>query len=233
MRKNLLISLVLMPFFAGAEDSGRSATDSEKIDSILVMQKQVVRTIKNDPLADKRFGVELNIVRMLYLGEVTSFSAGFSLFNVDRNAELSFPFFYGRSESDLDGGYEGFSDVDFMEITQDAHYRHFLGNSQNGFYLSAFARFAYMEGILGISLFDGFIENGESGNYRSSEGKLGGGVGIGYRKFSYKGLYWGCSLNFGRYFIGDHDRFRGGFFSMDADEEFIFDVEMLKFGWAF
>lgn len=233
MRIHFFISLLAIPVLVLGEDSPKRSSDSEKIDSILIMQKQVVRTIKNDPLADKNFGVEVNLVRMLYLENGMSFSAGFSLFNLDRNAEIAFPFLYSRSESDLEGNYEGSADLDFMEITQDAHYRYFLGNTQNGFYLSAFARFAFMEGVLGESIFDGWIGEGESGNRRSSEGKLGGGVGMGYRKFSYKGLFWGCSLNFGRYFIGDHDRFRGGFFNMDADEESILDVEILKFGWAF
>jgi len=222
-----------LPILSFAGEPEKRTSDSEKIDSILVLQKYVVKTIKNDPIADKTFGLEVNVARLLFIGEAASFSAGFSLFNVDRNAELAFPFFYSRSETDGSFDFDGASDLDFIEITQDAHYRYFLGNSQNGFYLSAFARFAFLEGILGESVLDGRIGDGDSANRRSSEGKLGGGVGLGYRKFSYKGLYWGCSLNFGRYFFGENDSFRGAFFSLDADEETILDVEMLKFGWAF
>jgi hypothetical protein len=134
------------------------------------------------------FGVELNIARLLLAKEVISVSGGF-----------------GKSEAE---DFEaGFGDIDFTEITQDIHYRYFLGNTQNGFYLSDFAR--------------------------DTETKLGLGVGLGYRFFSYKGLYWGASLNVGRYLIGERDRFRGSFFGLDADNESIIDVDLLMFGWAF
>lgn len=230
----MIFAATLLPFAAFAGEEKGDMTDSEKIDSIFVMQKQVVRTIKNDPLQNKTFGVEMNIARLLLATEVTSFSGGLSLFSVDRNAEIALPFYYGRSESDLDGG-SSLSDVDFTEITQDVHYRYFLGNSQNGFYLSAFARLAWLDGIEGSTTFDGFLDSAGTGaeNHRSTEGKLGVGVGLGYRIFSYKGLYWGCALSLGRYVIGDNDRFRGAFFSLDNDGRYIFDVEMLKFGWAF
>ena len=146
-----LALIPLLPFAAKAEDAPK-VSDSEKIDSILVMQKQVVRTIKNDPLTGKNFGVELNIARLLLAKEVMSVSGGFSLFNVDRDAEIAFPFYYGKSEAnDFEAG---FGDIDFTEITQDIHYRYFLGNTQNGFYLSGFARGAYLDGVLGDYVFD-------------------------------------------------------------------------------
>lgn len=236
MRMNtfVLAALALMPLLpiaAKAEDAPK-VSDSEKIDSILVMQKQVVRTIKNDPLTGKNFGVELNIARLLLAKDVISVSGGFSLFNVDRDAEISFPFYYGKSEAnDFEAG---FGDIDFTEITQDIHYRYFLGNTQNGFYLSGFARGAYLDGVLGNYVFDNLGDTtGSARDARDTEIKLGVGVGLGYRFFSYKGLYWGTSLNVGRYLIGESDRFRGSYFGLDADEETIIDVELLKFGWAF
>lgn len=58
-------------------------------------------------------------------------------------------------------------------------------------------------------------------------------MGLGYRKFSYRGLYWGASLNIGRYLLGKNDYFRGGIFDYDNDAEMIYDVELFKFGWAF
>jgi hypothetical protein len=67
----------------------------------------------------------------------------------------------------------------------------------------------------------------------AAAGFAGAGVGIGYRKFSYRGLYWGASLSLGRYFIGKNDRFYGSWLSYDDDNEIIIDVEFLKFGWAF
>ncbi|MDB5105004.1 MAG: hypothetical protein JWP91_2693 [Fibrobacteres bacterium] len=235
MRMNFILMAALVPMMATAEDAKTGATDSEKIDSLLVMQKQVVRTIKNDPLADKSFGVEANLARLLLATEFTSFSGGVSLFALDRNAEIALPFYYGKSESHLESGDAQLSNVDFTEITQDIHYRYFLGNTQNGFYLSAFSRLAWLDGVKGDNEFDGFLDTANTNppDRRSTEAKLGLGVGLGYRIFSYKGLYWGCGMSFGRYVLGENDKFRGAFFSLDNDEKFIFDVELLKFGWAF
>ena len=236
MRMNTFVlaalSLIpLLPNAAKAEDAPKMS-DSEKIDSILVMQKQVVRTIRNDPLTGKTFGVELNIARLLLAKEVLSVSGGFSLFNVDRDAEIAFPFLYSRSEIDASSpAEEALANIDFTEITQDVHYRYFLGNTQNGFYLSGFARGAYLEGVLGDYAWDNLGDS--TRDSRDNEFKLGLGVGLGYRFFSYKGLYWGASLNLGRYVLGEGERFRGAFFSLDADSDYIFDVELLKFGWAF
>ena len=67
----------------------------------------------------------------------------------------------------------------------------------------------------------------------SSENKLGIGIGIGYRKFSYKGFYWGTSLNLGRYFLGENGKYIGEFLWYDNDSEIILNFELLKFGWAF
>jgi hypothetical protein len=222
----------LVPLAAYAETA--PATDSEKIDSIFVMQKQVVRTIKNDPLADKTFGVEFNFLRVLMLTEQTSLSGGVSLFNVHRQAEIAFPFLYSKSKTaDIDGPWaDSLSNVDFTEFTQDVHYRYFLGNTQNGFYLSGFARGAYLSGIKGSTEFDVF-DSTKAGNARDTEMKMGLGVGLGYRKFSYRGLYWGAGINLGRYVIGENDKFRGGLLSYDNDSELIIDIELFKFGWAF
>ncbi len=237
MRKNIIIlaALALIPLLPAAvkaEDAPK-VSDSEKIDSILVMQKQVVRTIRNDPLTGKTFGVEANIARLLLAKDIISFSGGFSLFNVDRDAEIAFPFYYGKSEIDDFGDEALLSDIDFTEFTQDVHYRYFLGNTQNGFYLSGFARGAYLEGVLGDYAWDNIEDTNTVKDSRDSEFKLGLGVGLGYRYFSYKGLYWGVGVSLGRYLLGESDRFRGAFFSLDSDSEFIIDVELLKFGWAF
>jgi hypothetical protein len=228
----LLLACLIPALTLAAEAPPADTKDSEKIDSILVISKKLERTLKNDPLAGKRFGVEVNPFRLLLWGEGASFSGGVSLFNVSRSAELAFPFLYARSETeDFAGG--GYSNIDFTEITQDVHYRYFLGNTQNGFYLSSFARFAFLTGIEGPTMSDYVYSATPEPMKRSSEGKLGIGFGLGYRIFSYRGLYWGCSASFGRYLIGDNDRFRPGAFGLDDDEKFIFDLEFLKVGWAF
>ena len=227
------LTAFLLPLAAGAQTG--SPSDSEKLDSLMDMSKQLVRTVKNDPLTGKNFGVEFNFLRAIMLTEQTSVSGGVSLFNVSRNAEISLPFFYSKSTtSDISGPLaDSLSDVDFTEFTQDVHYRYFMGNTQNGFYLSGFARGAFLSGIQGKTEFDAFDTTQSGKNVRATEGKLGVGVGLGYRKFSYRGLYWGASLNIGRYMIGENDKFRNGFISFDNDAEVIFDVELFKFGWAF
>jgi hypothetical protein len=233
MLRPLFACIALLPLLAAAEiDSPPPAgmKDSEKIDSIFVMQKQVLRTVKNDPLADKRFGVEANLARLLYTGDdAFSFSGGVSLFAVERHSEIAFPFLYYTAKTSASRADGTTYRDDFNLFTQDAHYRYFLGNTQNGFYLSGFARYAHLSGIKG-DLFD-FLDSTAT-NAHGTEDKLGAGVGLGYRIFSYRGLYWGCGASFGRYFVGDNDQFRGSFGLFD-DGEYIFDVELLKFGWAF
>ena len=117
-------------------------------------------------------------------------------------------------------------------LTIDFHYRCFLGNTQNGFYLSGFLRYASLERYLGNNNLFYFGEE-EEFNTKETEHKIGIGVGIGYRIFSYKGFYWGTSISFGRYIIGDSDNFYGNFLSWEEDLKQISDVELLKFGYAF
>ncbi len=194
---------------------------NDKIDDVYELQKKMYKESKNEPLANKKYGVELNILRILIIKKAMTLSGGGSLFNITRQAEIAFPIYYGRPSDTLD----------LNSFTADCHYRYFLGNTQNGFYLSGFARYAYLSGYFGdnhIHLFDTLMVN-----KKSTANKIGIGIGVGYRKFSYKGLFWGTSLSFGRYFIGDNDKFYGSFLSYDDDSEYIIDFEFLKFGWAF
>ena len=221
-RFSMMALACLCSCFASARGNAQDGRgDSSKIDSILTLQKKMYGESKNAPLADKNFGVELNIFRLLLMDKAVSLSGGFSLFGVGRHAEIAFPIYYSNPENPMD----------LNELTVDCHYRYFLGNTQNGMYLSGFARFARLEGYPGDNNL--FHSDGTSGEGRISENKIGAGVGIGYRKFSYRGLYWGASLNLGRYFIGENGRFYGSWLSYDDDNEIIIDVEFLKFGWAF
>ncbi len=198
-----------------------SLSVSSKIDSVYILQKKMYKEIRNEPLSNKRYGVEFNIFRLLMIEESVSLSGGFSLFGVNRQAEIAFPIFYSSPEDPKD----------LKELTIDCHFRYFLGNTQNGFYLSGFTRYAYLRGYLGDDGLHFFDD--ETVDTRSCENKIGIGVGVGYRKFSYKGLYWGVSLNFGRYIIGKNDKFYGSFLSNDDDSKTIMDFEFLKFGFAF
>lgn len=101
-----------------------------------------------------------------------------SLFGVNRNAEIAFPFYIAQSDDD-----------DRFELdifTLDVHYRNFLGDKQKGFDISAFARYAHLSGTLGDEV---FVFDAPDTNETGSENKLGVGVGIGYRIFSTRGWY--------------------------------------------
>ncbi len=218
--KALLLAVVIsLPMIVSAQVKDTLST-SAKIDSIYSLEKKIYREVKNEPLAHKKFGIEVNVLRLLLLDKAFTFSGSFSLFNVDRHAEIAFPVYYQNPKNS----------ADLTEFTLDCHYRYFLGRYQNGFYLSAFTRYAYLKGTLGDNdLFNSPLP----GAPKDTEHKLGIGIGLGYRIFSYRGLYWGTSLSFGRYFIGKNSRFAGDFLALDDDEEFILDVELLKFGFAF
>lgn len=214
----LLAVALFVPMIVSAQVKD-SLTDSAKLDSIYSLQKKIYTEVKNEPLAHKTLGVEVNIVRLLLMEESFTFSGSFSLFNLNRHAEIAFPVYYQNPKNP----------ADLTEFTLDCHYRYFLGRYQNGFYLSAFTRYAYLDGTLG----DDELFESPSPGIKDTEHKLGVGVGLGYRIFSYRGLYWGASLSFGRYFIGKNNRFAGNFLSLDDDESYILDVELLKFGFAF
>lgn len=220
--ENLLIVFVCFwPFFSWAQDKRPdSLSVSSKLDSIYMLQKKMYSEMKNEPLANKNIGIEFNILRLLLIEKAVSLSGSFSFFSLDRNAEIAFPIYYSDPEER----------EDLIDLTIDCHYRYFLGNTQNGFYLSGFVRYAHLERYLGDN--DVLWDEGKIGT-KSTENKIGIGVGIGFRRFSYKGPYWGTSLSFGRYIIGKNNQFYGSFLALDDDQKFIFDMEFFKFGWAF
>lgn len=193
---------------------------SAKIDSIYTLQKKMYAEKKNTPLFNKTFGFEINPFRVLLIDKQATFSGTFSFFAVDRHAELAFPYYLQFPQTS----------TDLQEYTLDCHYRYFLGNTQNGFYLSAFARYAYLKGELG----DNYIFFDDApGSGIGHENKLGFGFGIGVRVFSYHRLYWGASFSFGRYLMGENNKFKSNFLAFDDDNEYILDFEFLKFGLSF
>jgi len=215
--KLLLIILVFLTITYGNEKF--KLDDTGKLDSIYVMQKEMYREYKNVPLANKKYGLELNLFNLLFADQGLVLNGGFSMFDVDRHAEIAFPFSYSNPE-DKHG---------LTQFTVSCHYRHFLGNTQNGMYLSGFAKYANLSGYYGDDFWGGEMINEIKGN----ESKFGIGIGIGYRKFSYRGLYWGTSLNVGRYILGKNEVFHDGFLNINNDSKFIFNIELLKFGIAF
>jgi len=202
---------------------------ASKIDSLYNWQKKIV--VESKPISNKNFGIEFNFFRLLDENQDNFFSLSgtLSLFNVNRNAEIAFPIYYGKTNN-------GSTISDF---TLDCHYRYFLGSAQNGFYMSCFARFANLSGTV-TNYQMGYPSNTTTSP--KSADKLGIGVGIGYRKFSKNGLYWGASLSVGRFIIGENNILSNnndgnygllGNISGTDDSEIIFDIEFFKFGWAF
>lgn len=224
MSSQYLSRFLLLLLFVSLSISAHAQVDDEstsaKVDSIYALQQKMYDENKNNPLFGKNYGIEVNPVRLLFITDSFTFSGGFSLFDVDRGAEIAFPVFLQIPD-----------DSDYLsEFTLDAHYRYFMGNTQNGFYLSTFARYAYLEGVLGDVV---FFDEEITSNERGSEHKLGIGFGLGWRKFSYRGLYWGTSFSVGRYLIGENEKFASNLLDIDNDNEIIVNFEFLKFGWAF
>lgn len=212
-----LLVLALAPVTLNAQENDTNSSQA-KIDSIYRLQQKMYSEQKNNPLYDKTYGIEANLFRLILLDNF-SFSGGFSYFDKKHNAEIAFPIYYQNPKKS----------TDLTALTVDCHYRYFLGNTLNGFYISGFTRLAQLNGTLGYNDLFGDDTPTEKG----SETKIGLGFGLGYRIFSYRGLYWGSSFSIGRYVIGKNDKFHGGFLSYDDDDEYIFDLELFKFGWAF
>ncbi len=158
---------------------------------------------------DKHFGVEVNPFYLLLTGSSERYFSGtVSYFDHENNVEIAFPVYYYNEDYN-----------NYKQYTLDMHYRKFINKTMHGFYYSGFARVAKLEGL--------------SGNYRIKQTKLGLGVGIGFRLFSKSGFYWGASLGAGSYITGNNDQFVNNMFVVTDDPRFIFDIELLKFGYSF
>ncbi len=235
----LLLSIALFsnPVFSD-ETSDQLEQMDKKLDILLESQEKNYKIITDDPLKGRKFGVEFNIPRLLVFKDERALSGGFSIFDHKRNVEYAFPIFYQNTSDDNYWSENGGRNSSLRVTTLDFHYRAFLGDRLNGFYMSAFTRLAHLKGSIACdyssmpasppekSSPDNFVCDSAAG----SETKLGVGVGIGFRIFSSKRIYWGASLSAGRYITGEKHNFEQN--SMD-DEAPIIDVEFLKFGWAF
>ena len=232
MMKKLLIAVLGLLFFTSlyAEEVSNLNTD-EKIDSIYVMQKKIYKDVKDQPLENKKYGIEFNFLRLLFWGSDSDFlnhslSGTFSLFYPKKKVEIAFPFFYSNPTVNWDDEYT--EDSSLQQITLDCHYRKFLGNSLNKFYIAGFIRYANLKGYEGYGWFKGKDDD----SVMSTENKIGIGIGVGYRIFSYSGFYWGASISLGKYFIGKNNKFRDQTL-LDNDGEIIYNMEFFKFGYAF
>jgi hypothetical protein len=210
--------ILVLALCAIAEEKAELSTDA-KIDSIFKMQQAIYAERNVNPLQNKKFGVEINPVRFFFLDYYPSFSGTFSLFNVNRHAELAFPIYWGGSSSENE----------IAEFDADCHYRYFLGNNQKGFYLSAFIRYAYLQGYASGNLFN------QPSSIVQSENRFGMGVGLGVRIFSRKGLYWGAGVIVGRYADFGYNNLasESSLWNPLAGSNFIFEFELCQIGWAF
>jgi hypothetical protein len=169
--------------------------------------------------SQKIVGFEFNPFYLVILnpGEnnETYYSGTVSLFDHMHDAEIAIPFSYRKDAGD-----------DYKEYTLDLHYRKFLNDYVGGLYLSGFVRYAKMEG---------YLSGGEYGKDNfAKQSKIGLGVGIGYRYFDPIGLYWGCSLGLGHFLNSeDSQKFDTDMIINAGANDYIFDVEFLKFGYAF
>jgi hypothetical protein len=170
--------------------------------------------------------VEFNFVRLLTIkDDLTTLSGGFSYFG-NPMMEIYFPWYYYKHNSeDIDYWFEDYYGTDTV-FYSDARIRMFTGNTSNGFFMSALTRFAYLES--------------DRPYYEvNSTFKWGVGVGIGWRSFSYRGFNWGFSLSAGRYFSGEDNVLGDGITSVlfleeaSNDTDIFYDIEFLKFGFAF
>lgn len=229
MKTQFLISFMVftIPLVASAQDS----TANAKLDTVIRYQKEMSKQegeIYNevvrykDPLENKRFGIEFNPAYFLVSSSQSYLvlSGGFSLFDIDRHAEITCPIFFQSGTPK--------KEHDLTLWNQDLIYRRFLGQHQDGFYISGGLRFTHIRGeqsdfsIFGIGI-------GSSSNTITTD-KLGAMFGIGYRYFSSSGLYWGVSVVYGAYFSADERSISG--VTLD-DTKTILDLELLKFGYAF
>ncbi len=182
--------------------------------------------VLNNPRLGRNYGVELNLLRMAGDSAFSSrsFSGTVSYFNHARNTEIALPFFY----SEDDYGDERLQP--FTLFMLDAHYRSFLGDTVNGFYISGFGRLARLHGQIGSHCYSQLECSSRTIAY-DTETKFGIGVGIGYRIFLKNRFYWGISLSRGLYIFGENDKYI--YFGYNEDPQNIYDIEILKFGYAF
>lgn len=215
--KNIFI-ISLLTFFLGSMVIAQDA----KIDTVLKNQDKMLQNQAKilhqvtwvDPLEGKHFGLEFNPALLLVgLGNNELYlSGGFSLFNLAPQAEIAFPVYYRKYDSDN-------SEL----LTADVHYRLFF-SKRRGFYASGGLRYARLYGEEEQNWVD--VDNPRM----VTVNKVGAFFGIGYRYFSQIRIYWGTGIILGTYFSDDSNKIQGTF--MDQGK-FLFDLELLKIGYAF
>jgi len=216
-----ILALLLLTSFANANAAEQDEDDKEP--------QQVSNYYENtQPIRSyKPVGVEVNLFRLLALSnDHKTFSGTLSYFDRANNIEIAIPVY---AESTLD-----MANKQFRTASVDIHLRKFMNQQLSGVYISGFTRGAALQGTVNEnwSWLDG-LQGATAKQKRAF--KLGVGVGVGYRAFSDSGLYWGASFSAGRFLTQNNDQFISNdiLFGASNDAEYIFDIEFLKFGYAF
>lgn len=168
----------------------------------------------------QNIGIELNPFRLLISTDRwLSVSGTVAHFNNNNGVEIAIPFYYSNESA-----YDDYIS-DETRFNLDIHYRKYLFDKEtDGLYLGAFGRYTYL---------DGQAQN--SSRYVTIN-KFGLGIEMGFRlKSESLPLYWGASLSTGRYLGNSNNKLRRDVL-FDAgfdDRAFIFDIELLKVGYAF
>jgi len=178
----------------------------------------LVSSLFSDSLdKDKKWGVAINL---LY----PTLSA--SYFNHEKGYEIEVPIAY---MDETDSHYEK-----TKSYTLDVHYVKYTSGEIGGWYYSGFGRLTYIEGAkTDTSKVSTILYHPRDGHYKDTKFALG--AGFGYKKFNLFGnrsAYWSAGINLGAYVIGDHDMLANGFLYWD-DKAFVFNIQVLKFGYTF
>lgn len=172
-------------------------------------------TIKNN------IGIEVNPLRLILANENWfTFSGTLSYFDNQNGAEIAFPIFYSS-----DKYWNEFENRE-TRLNLDIHYRKFLFTKEtNGLYIGGFGRYTYLDG-----------EARDSSQYVTVN-KFGLGIELGVRLKNTKtsSFYWGSSIAVGRYLGNSNEKLsRKDFLDVGWDDRAsIFDIELLKVGYAF
>ncbi len=97
--KKMLIAIFLILFFSSLyAEENKSLTTENKIDSIYVLQKKIYKDVKDQPLQNKKYGIEFNFLRLIFFGSEIDYlnhSLSGSFFSLLSNKESRncIPFF--------------------------------------------------------------------------------------------------------------------------------------------
>ncbi|KAB2877920.1 hypothetical protein F9K33_15115 [bacterium] len=228
--KKVMIIIVALLFGINQVMAQENSSMENKVDSVLIYQKQLMDYQQRiygevkyvDPLLNKRSGIEFNPAYLMLASanESVVISGTYSRFDVNRKAELAFPFYYSNAKP-----FGLFEDHTRTKLfTLDAVYRQFLGAHQNGFYFSVGTRYAHIKGE-NEEDYDDFFSSYDP--VIKTTDKFGVLAGIGYRYFAQSGFYWGVSISAGRYLTGNMHM------AGSDGGKVILDIELLKFGVSF